>query len=296
MSELNKIRLNKVLREFNISLERVVEFLSSNGHEIEARPTTKISQIQYDLLLNEFSSDRSSKVESHDLSEEKKKEKEEIRIQAEKERELKIQRQTITSKSSIQQFKKVGEIDLNKSNIVNEKLEKAKEEKRIKLWKQLLPYVLSISLGIVIFTSGYVFWENYSKKSNQRLGDDFTAAVQLLNEDDLDAALIALDRIVDKGSDGTLANMSSKSLLLSNKARVNSKPELEILADDVRCSHGVTIGNLSLEQMFYLRSRGISEVEARKLLVSSFGNIIIDDLNKNFIDRAQKMMSDYFNE
>ena len=51
MSELNKIRLNKVLREFNISLERVVEFLSSKGHNIEARPTTKISQIQYDLLL-----------------------------------------------------------------------------------------------------------------------------------------------------------------------------------------------------------------------------------------------------
>ena len=124
MSELNKIRLNKVIREFNISLERVVEFLSSNGHDIEARPTTKISQIQYDLLLNEFSSDRSSKVESHDLSEEKKKEKEEIRIQAEKERELKIQRQTITSKSSIQQFKKVGEIDLNKSNIDKDKLEK----------------------------------------------------------------------------------------------------------------------------------------------------------------------------
>ena len=128
MSELNKIRLNKVIREFNISLERVVEFLSSNGHEIEARPTTKISQIQYDLLLNEFSSDRSSKVESHDLSEEKKKEKEEIRIQAEKERELKIQRQTITSKSSIQQFKKVGEIDLNKSNIDKDKLEKTEKK------------------------------------------------------------------------------------------------------------------------------------------------------------------------
>ena len=115
MSEVNKIRLNKVVREFNISLERVVEFLSSVGHEIESRPTTKISQVQYDLLLNEFSSDRSSKVESHDLSEEKKKEKEEIRIKVEKERELKIQRQVITSKSSFQQFKKVGEIDLNKS-------------------------------------------------------------------------------------------------------------------------------------------------------------------------------------
>ena len=66
MSELNKIRLNKVIREFNISLERIVEFLSSNGHEIEPRPTTKISQNQYDLLVSEFSSDRSSKVESHD--------------------------------------------------------------------------------------------------------------------------------------------------------------------------------------------------------------------------------------
>ena len=135
MSDLNKIRLNKVIREFNISLERVVEFLSSNGHDIEARPTTKISQTQYDLLLNEFSSDRSSKVESHDLSEEKKKEKEEIRIQAEKERELKIKTQTITSKSSIQQFKKVGEIDLNKSNISKEKLEKT--EKKVEPVKEV---------------------------------------------------------------------------------------------------------------------------------------------------------------
>ena len=117
MSELNKIRLNKVLREFNISLERVVEFLSSNGHDIEARPTTKISQNQYDLLLNEFSSDRTSKVESDDLSEEKKKEKEVIKAKAEQEKELKIQKHVITSKSSIQQFKKVGEIDLNKQKI-----------------------------------------------------------------------------------------------------------------------------------------------------------------------------------
>lgn len=96
--------------------------------------------------------------------------------------------------------------------------EDLKEEKRIKLWKQLLPYVLSICLGIVIFTSGYVFWESYSKKSKQRLGDDFTAAVQLLNEDDLDAALIALDRIVDKGSDGyvTLAKMKKASVLINS--------------------------------------------------------------------------------
>lgn len=99
MSDLNKIRLNKVIREFNISLERVVEFLSSKGHNIEARPTTKISTSQYDLLLSEFRSDRSSKVESHDLTEEKLKEKEELRIKFEKDQE-KNKNRIITSKSS----------------------------------------------------------------------------------------------------------------------------------------------------------------------------------------------------
>ncbi len=115
MSDLNKIRLNKVIREFNISLERVVEFLSSKGHNIEARPTTKISTSQYDLLLSEFRSDRSSKVESHDLTEEKLKEKEELRIKFEKDQE-KNKNRIITSKSSIHKFKKIGEIDLDKKS------------------------------------------------------------------------------------------------------------------------------------------------------------------------------------
>ena len=110
----NSVRLNKVIREFNISLERVVEFLSSRGHEIDARPTSKISDEQYSLLSQEFSSDRSSKVESHDLSEEKKKEKEELRIKFEKEQFEKEKNRVITSISSIPKFKKVGEINLNK--------------------------------------------------------------------------------------------------------------------------------------------------------------------------------------
>ena len=109
----NSVRLNKVIREFNISLERVVEFLSSKGHEIDARPTSKISDEQYSLLSQEFSSDRTSKVESHDLSEEKKKEKEELRIKFEKEQLEKEKNRVITSSSSIPKFKKVGEIDLN---------------------------------------------------------------------------------------------------------------------------------------------------------------------------------------
>ena len=94
--------------------------------------------------------------------------------------------------------------------------EDIKEEKRIKLWKKLVPYVISFSLTIILFTSGFVFWKNYTRNSNQTLGDDFTAAVDLANEDDTDAALLALDRIVDKGSDGyaTIAKMKKASLLI----------------------------------------------------------------------------------
>ena len=94
--------------------------------------------------------------------------------------------------------------------------EDIKEEKRIKLWKKLIPYVISFSLTIILFTSGFVFWKNYTRNSNQTLGDDFTAAVDLANEDDTDAALLALDRIVDEGSDGyaTIAKMKKASLLI----------------------------------------------------------------------------------
>ena len=99
---------------------------------------------------------------------------------------------------------------------VREVDEDIKEEQRIKLWKKVFPYVVSVSLGIIIFTSGYVFWNNYTESLNQQLGDDFTAAVQLANEEDLDASILALDRIVDEGSDGyvTLAKMKKASLLI----------------------------------------------------------------------------------
>ena len=94
--------------------------------------------------------------------------------------------------------------------------EDLKEEKRVKLWKKLLPYVLGFSFGVILLTSGFVFWENYTKNTNQSLGDDFTAAVGLVSEDDVDAALLALDRIVDKGSDGyaTIAKMKKASILI----------------------------------------------------------------------------------
>ena len=68
----------------------------------------------------------------------------------------------------------------------------------------------------------------------------------------------------------TNAFQQNNNLLLSNKATINSKPQLEIFADDVKCSHGSTVGQLSKEAMFYLRSRGIGEEAARALLVNAF--------------------------
>ena len=103
-------------------------------------------------------------------------------------------------------------------DFIREVDEDLKEEKRIVFWKKILPYVMSISLGIILFTSGFVFWKNYTEKLSPQLGDDFSAAVQLASEEDIDAAIIALNRIVDEGSDGyvTLAKMKKASLLIEN--------------------------------------------------------------------------------
>ena len=89
MAEAKKLRLNRVLRELNISLDRAVEHLAKNGHEIEARPTTKISDSEYQVLLDGFQTDKSKRVASKEVSEEKRKEKEEIRKRIEAEQEAK---------------------------------------------------------------------------------------------------------------------------------------------------------------------------------------------------------------
>ncbi len=62
----------------------------------------------------------------------------------------------------------------------------------------------------------------------------------------------------------------NQALLLSPDAEIDTKPELEIFADDVKCSHGATVGELDADQLFYLRSRGIPDAEARSMLVHAF--------------------------
>jgi Fe-S cluster assembly protein SufD len=73
----------------------------------------------------------------------------------------------------------------------------------------------------------------------------------------------------------TDAKQSNKNLLLSDDASINTKPQLEIWADDVKCTHGATIGRLDDEQLFYLRARGIGEDAARDLLTFAFANELL---------------------
>ena len=81
--------------------------------------------------------------------------------------------------------------------------------------------------------------------------------------------------VVDKEAQKTNAFQSNNNILLSDKASINSKPQLEIFADDVKCSHGCTIGQLDESAMFYMRSRGIPEKEAKALLMFAFCNNVL---------------------
>jgi Fe-S cluster assembly protein SufD len=76
--------------------------------------------------------------------------------------------------------------------------------------------------------------------------------------------------IVHKGADGTDANQANHNLLLSKNAEIDAKPELEIYADDVKCSHGTTVGQLDDTALFYLRTRGLDELQATRVLTRAF--------------------------
>ena len=155
MAEVKSIRLNKVLKEFNISLDRAVDFLKSKSVEIEARPTAKISDTEYKLLSEEFAKDKEKKVESKEVGEEKRKEKEELFNDREREREeqekLKAQadaaaklaaenaaaekaaaaaaQKVVEAKATLKGPKKVGKVDLDAKGNVKPKEKQAPEVK-----------------------------------------------------------------------------------------------------------------------------------------------------------------------
>ncbi len=85
--------------------------------------------------------------------------------------------------------------------------------------------------------------------------------------------------IVAKGAQKTDGQQLSRALLLSDQAEMNAKPELEIYADDVKCSHGSTVGDLDADAFFYLRARGIDEASARRLLIQAFVGEMVDEIH-----------------
>lgn len=82
--------------------------------------------------------------------------------------------------------------------------------------------------------------------------------------------------VVHAGADGTDAQQSNRNLLLSERAEIDTKPELEIYADDVKCSHGATVGQLDTAALFYLQSRGLDRAEATRLLTLAFAAAVVD--------------------
>ena len=133
MSEGKTMRLNKVLRELNISLDRAVEYLAKNGHEIDSRPTTKISSDIYQVLQDGFEKDANKKAASKEVGEEKRKEKEAIRLEVEAKLEKKraeeaSKEDVLRAKADKLEFKTVGKIDIdNLGNKPADKTEKVQE-------------------------------------------------------------------------------------------------------------------------------------------------------------------------
>ena len=84
---------------------------------------------------------------------------------------------------------------------------------------------------------------------------------------------------VPKPAQMTNASQLNRNLLLSNKSRVNTKPELQITADNVKCAHGATVSQLEADELFYLRSRGLTEYHARHLLIDAFAAEILEQLS-----------------
>jgi len=136
MADNATIRLNKVLRELNISLDRAVEYLASKGHKVDARPTTKISEDIHQVLLDEFQTDMSKKVASQEVGEEKRKEKEAIRLQLEQEQEEKrlerekraASREVVKARVELSGPKKIGKIDLEPAKKVKPQPKKVEEK------------------------------------------------------------------------------------------------------------------------------------------------------------------------
>jgi Fe-S cluster assembly protein SufD len=102
---------------------------------------------------------------------------------------------------------------------------------------------------------------------------------------------------VAEGAQKTDAQQLSRALLLSDQAEIDAKPELKIFADDVKCSHGASVGALDDDALFYLRARGIAEAEARALLIRGFAGEILDEIHvPEWRDYARRQVEEWCDE
>lgn len=103
--------------------------------------------------------------------------------------------------------------------------------------------------------------------------------------------------IVRPDAQKTDSKQTNKNLVLSDDATINTKPELQIWADDVRCTHGATIGQLDDEMLFYLQSRGIAKIDARNLLIYAFAQDIVDRIKvPSLKDSLERILFEKFHE
>ncbi len=101
--------------------------------------------------------------------------------------------------------------------------------------------------------------------------------------------------MVRKGAQQTNSYQENRNIILSDEAKVDTKPQLEIFADDVKCSHGATVGQLSKESMFYLRSRGIGEEQAKSILIYAFAKDVLKGIKIDEVrSRLENILSERF--
>ena len=100
--------------------------------------------------------------------------------------------------------------------------------------------------------------------------------------------------VVRKDAQKTDAKQTNRNLLLSDEAQIDTKPQLEIFADDVKCTHGATIGQIEEKALFYLRSRGIDEQSARRLLLLAFASECLDRMKEDGVrERIEKLIHEH---
>lgn len=232
MSNSNKrIRLNKVLRELNISLDKAVEYLATKGVEIEARPTTKISYEEYEILMDGFQTHRSKKAASKEVGEEIRKEKEDLRLAAEaKAEKLRFEEeakyQAVKAKDEKFKLKSV-----DKKVNLNDFLEgyDVSPDEAIQCLKDI-GYNVVIEENIKISVSELTWLVNEFKNKKIKENSDFGIKTEYkkLSGPNIKRKTIDLKQFVKKSKPEVIKNTASQSNL--NKRRVirksdNSKSE-----------------------------------------------------------------------